>query len=215
MTTIGVMISTLAGVIAMRCETIHTHPDFCRLSTIEGAAVDLRYASERNFVGRDLYGALDCAWLHRLAADGLAQAVARLAATAPGHRLLVLDALRPHRVQIQLWDHLDGTDLRQYVADPARGSIHSFGMALDVTVIDEAGGELDMGSGFDEMTALSHPVLEAAHLASGALTPVQHANRLLLRDALNAGSFRGIDNEWWHFEMLDRQRVREEFVRVE
>ena len=58
----------------------------------------------------------------------------RLADVAPGHRLLVLDALRPHRVQIELWDFLDGTGLRQYVADPARGSIHSFGMALDVTL---------------------------------------------------------------------------------
>lgn len=200
---------------AMRCETIDTHPDFRRLSSLPGVAVDLRYASERNFVGRDLYGALDCAWLHRLAAEGLARSVARLAATAPGHRLLVLDALRPHRVQIQLWDHLAGTDLRQYVADPAHGSIHSFGMALDVTVIDAAGRELDMGSGFDEMTAMSHPVLEAAHLASGALTPAQHANRQLLRDALHVAGFRGIDNEWWHFEMLERQRVREGFVRVE
>jgi D-alanyl-D-alanine dipeptidase len=88
-------------------------------------------------------------------------------------------------------------------------------MALDVTVIDGAGRELDMGSGFDEMTALSHPVLEAAHLASGALTQAQHANRLLLRDALNAAGFRGIDNEWWHFEMLERQVVRETFLRVE
>jgi len=199
----------------MRCEAIDTHPDFRRLSAIDGVVVDLRYASVHNFVGRDLYGALDCAWLHRLAADGLAQAVAGLAEAAPGHRLLVLDALRPHRVQIQLWDHLDGTDLRQYVADPARGSIHSFGMALDATLIDEAGHELDMGSGFDEMTALSHPVLEAQHLASGALTPAQHANRRLLRDVLNAAGFNGIDNEWWHFEMLDRQLVRGQFTRVD
>ena len=130
--------------------------------------MDLRYASVRNFVGRDLYGALDCAWLHRQAAAGVERAVARLAETAPGHRLLVLDALRPHRVQIQLWDHLDGTGLRQYVADPARGSIHSFGMALDATLIDAEGRELDMGTGFDEMTELSHPQFEARHLASGA-----------------------------------------------
>ena len=199
----------------MRCEAIDTHPDFRRLSAIDGVVVDLRYASVHNFVGRDLYGELDCAWLHRLAADGLAQAVARLAEAATGHRLLVLDALRPHRVQIQLWDHLDGTDLRQYVADPARGSIHSFGMALDATLIDEAGRELDMGSGFDEMTALSHPVLEAQHLASGALTQAQHANRRLLRDALQAAGFKGIDNEWWHFEMLDRHHVRQHFMRVD
>lgn len=199
----------------MRCEDIASNPAFRPLSSVSGPAVDLRYAGLRNFVGRDLYGALDCAWLHRLAAEGLEQATARLQVEAPGHRVLVLDALRPHRVQVQLWEHLDGTGLRQYVADPALGSIHSFGMALDVPLVDPQGRELDMGSGFDEMTALSHPVLEAAHLASGALTQAQHANRLLLRDALNAAGFRGIDNEWWHFEMLERQVVRETFLRVE
>ena len=124
---------------SIRCEDIVSHPEFRRLSSLPGIAVDLRYASVRNFVGRDLYGALDCAWLHRQAAAGLERAVGRLADVAPGHRLLVLDALRPHRVQIELWDFLDGTDLRQYVADPARGSIHSFGMAIDATLIDAAG----------------------------------------------------------------------------
>src|SRR6185369_14874979 len=144
----------------MRCEDIASHPDFRRLSAVPGVAVDLRYAGTRNFVGQDLYGSLDCAWLHRLAADGLAQANAWLARQAPGHRMRVLDALRPHRVQVRLWDHLAGTGLRAYIADPALGSIHSFGMALDVTVLDPDGQELDMGSGFDEMSELSHPRLE-------------------------------------------------------
>ena len=199
----------------MRCEDIAAQADFRALSSIGGIAVDLRYASVRNFVGRDLYGSLDCAWLHRQAAAGLEQASARLAEQAPGHRLLVLDALRPHRVQIELWAHLDGTGLRQYVADPARGSIHSFGMALDATLIDAGGRELDMGSGFDEMVELSHPALEARHLASGALTPAQHRHRELLRGVLGAAGFRGIANEWWHFEMLDREHLRRTFMRVD
>ena len=200
---------------SIRCEDIFSHPEFRRLSGLPGIAVDLRYASVRNFVGRDLYGGLDCAWLHRQAAAGLELAVGWLADVAPGHRLLVLDALRPHRVQIELWDFLDGTGLRQYVADPARGSIHSFGMALDATLIGADGRELDMGSGFDEMIELSHPKLEARHLASGALTREQHRARELLRDTLAAGGFRGIENEWWHFEMLDRQHLRQYFVRVD
>jgi D-alanyl-D-alanine dipeptidase len=199
----------------MRCEDIATHPDFHPLRAVQGISVDLRYAGARNFVGRDLYGALDCAWLHHLAAAGLARAAALLAQQAPGHRLLVLDALRPHRVQVALWAHLDGTGLRQYVADPARGSIHSFGMALDATLVDAQGRELDMGSGFDEMTELSHPALEARHLASGALSPRQQGHRALLRGVLSAAGFRGIDNEWWHFEMLERQHVRANFTRVD
>jgi zinc D-Ala-D-Ala dipeptidase len=199
----------------MRCEDIASHPDFRRLSSVRGIAVDLRYAGVRNFVGRKLYGTLDCAWLHGLAASGLERVVAHLDEHAPGHRVLVLDALRPHRVQVLLWDYLDGTGLREYVADPARGSIHSFGMALDVTLLDPQGRELDMGSGFDEMTALSHPRLEDAHLASGALTPVHLHHRGLLRGAMAAGGFNGIDNEWWHFDMLDRSHVRRHFTRVD
>lgn len=199
----------------MRCEDVASHPDFRHLPSIPGVAVDLRYAGERNFVGRNLYGSLDCTWLHKLAADGLERAAAHLQLHAPGHRLLVLDALRPHRVQVQLWDFLDGTGLRQYVADPALGSIHSFGMALDVTLIDAAGRELDMGSGFDEMTEVSHPKLEAQHLASGVLTAAQVQNRELLRRAMAAGGFNGIDNEWWHFDMLDRKHVRQHFIRVD
>ncbi|WOB07948.1 M15 family metallopeptidase [Piscinibacter gummiphilus] len=199
----------------MRCEDIATHPDFRALSSISGVAVDLRYVGPRNFVGRDLYGELDCAWLHRLAAEGLGRSVSELTKLAPGYRILVLDALRPHRVQVELWEFLDGTGLRQYVADPARGSIHSFGMALDVTIIDANGDELDMGSGFDEMDELSHPKLEAEHLASGALTPTQVTNRELLRRVMAAGGFNGVDNEWWHFDMLDRSVVRQTFVRVD
>jgi D-alanyl-D-alanine dipeptidase len=199
----------------MRCEDIASHPDFRRLSSLPGIAVDLRYASEDNFVGRNLYGTLDCAWLHHLAASGLERAMALLEHDAPGHRLLVLDALRPHRVQIQLWDHLEGTDLRQYVADPARGSIHSFGMALDARLLDPQGRELDMGSGYDEMIELSHPKLEAKHLAGGQLTPQQLRNRELLRGVMLRSGFQGIDNEWWHFEMLERQHVRQHFTRVD
>jgi D-alanyl-D-alanine dipeptidase len=199
----------------MHCEDIASCTDFRRLSSIPGIAVDLRYAGSRNFVGRDLYGTLDCAWLHQLAAAGLERATAWLRTEAPGHRVLVLDALRPHRVQVKLWDHLDGTGLRQYVADPARGSIHSFGMALDVTLLGADGRELDMGSSFDEMTEVSHPRLEATHLDSGVLTPAQLRHRGLLRMAMTAGGFNGVDNEWWHFDMLDRTHVRQHFTRVD
>jgi zinc D-Ala-D-Ala dipeptidase len=199
----------------MRCEDIASHPDFRRLSSIPGVAVDLRYAGTDNFVGRNLYGTLDCAWVHDLAGTGLERAAALLARERPGHRVLVLDALRPHRVQLQLWKHLEGTDLLQYVADPAIGSIHSFGMALDATIIDAEGRELDMGTDYDEMTERSHPQLEAKFLESGELAPAQHRNRELLRLLMRESGFQGINNEWWHFDMLDRTHVRQHFTRVD
>lgn len=195
-------------------EDIAASPEFRHLTAIAGIQVDLRYAGPNNFVGRDLYSPYDCAWLHVEAAAALEKAVAWLAARAPGHTILVLDALRPQRVQQQLWDALAGTGLQMYLANPARGSIHSYGMALDVTILDPQGAELDMGTGFDDMTELSHPALEEGFVAAGQLTHAQVGNRQLLRDAMFGAGFIGINTEWWHFDCGDRERVRASFRRV-
>lgn len=199
----------------MLCELIANHIDFRPLASIDGLRVDLRYASANNFVGHSLYGELDCAWLHREAAAGLAAAVAWLRQRHPGYTLLVLDAMRPHRVQERLWEELAGTELRQYLADPARSSIHSFGMAVDVTLLDAQGAELDMGTGFDEFTLLSHPRHEQQHLAEGLLSEAHISNRLMLRQAMLECGFVGIMTEWWHFDFGDRSLVRENYLRID
>ena len=202
------------GALTVASEDIAASAQFRHLSSIAGIAVDLRYAGPHNFVGRDLYSPFDCAWLHVEAAAALEAAVAWLAQQAPGHTLLVLDALRPQRVQQQLWDALVGTGLQMYLADPARGSIHSYGMALDVTILDPQGRELDMGTGFDDMTDLSHPALEEGFVAAGKLGEQQVDNRRLLRGAMFGAGFVGISTEWWHFDCGDRDRVRSTFRRV-
>jgi D-alanyl-D-alanine dipeptidase len=195
-------------------EDIARHGAFRHLSTIAGIAIDLRYAGPNNFVKRDLYAPYDCAWLHVDAARALERVVAWLADRRPGARVLVLDALRPQRVQQELWDALAGTELQLYLAEPARGSIHSYGMALDITLLDEAGAELDMGTGFDDMTELSHPALEEGFLVHGELTREQVANRQLLRDAMGQAGFVGINTEWWHFDCGDRHLVRATYQRI-
>jgi len=200
--------------LTLASEDIAGSPEFRHLGSIAGIDVDLRYATPNNFVGRDLYSPYDCAWLHVEAAAALERAVAWLAVHAPGLRPLVLDALRPQRVQQQLWDALEGTDLRLYLANPARGSIHSYGMALDITLLDADGRELDMGTGFDDMTELSHPALEEGFVLAGKLSEHQLANRRLLRAAMLQAGFFGINTEWWHFDCGDRELVRATFRRV-
>ena len=123
--------------------------------------------------------------------------------------------LRPHRVQETLWEHLKDTDLRQYLADPARGSIHSYGMAVDATLLQSDSTELDMGTGFDELSIVSHPQHETEHLQKGLLTSTHISNRRILRAAMVDSGFQAISTEWWHFDFGDRERVRQEFVRVE
>ena len=199
----------------MLCELMVDHPDFRRLDEIDGIVIDLRYVGADNFTGRDLYGTLDCRWLHCEAANALTQSVAILRANYPRHRLVVLDALRPHRIQEMLWKYLEGTKLRSYIADPARGSIHSFGMAVDVTLLDEVGNELDMGTAFDALEEKSHPRQEAQFLADGSLTQAQFNNRQILRQAMFGAGFRGINSEWWHFNFGDPDVVRQTYLRID
>ena len=199
---------------SLQLEAVASDPQFRHLNSIAGIAVDLRYATPDNFVGRDLYSPIDCAWLHRDAAAALESAVAWLVAHRPDHHLLVLDALRPQRVQQQLWDALQGTELVGYIAEPSRGSIHSFGMALDITIVGPDGAELDMGTGFDDLSERSHPALELAMLERGEITQQQVDNRRLLRDAMFQAGFFGINSEWWHFDCGDRVLVRQTYTRV-
>lgn len=196
------------------CEDIATHPDFRSLLSIPGIDIDLRYATPDNFVGRAVYGGLDCSWLRREAADALEAAAAWLAAYRPGYRLLVLDALRPQRVQELLWAELQGTPLTLYLANPERGSIHSFGMAVDVTLLDPQGIEVDMGTGFDEMALSSHPDHEVELMAQGLLKAAHLSERGWLRAAMRHAGFQGISTEWWHFDFGDRVAVRRDFPRV-
>lgn len=190
------------------CEEIASHPGFRALLSIPGIAVDLRYATPDNFVGRAVYGGLDCAYLRAEAADAVQRAAEWLARHQPGLTLAVLDALRPQRVQEALWAELEGTPLTRYLAHPARRSIHSFGMAVDATLLDADGRELDMGTGFDEMTPASHPEFEAEQLAQGGLTAAQLQARGWLRAAMRQAGFQTISTEWWHFDYGDRDAVR-------
>ena len=194
-------------------EDVPGHPDFRCLRGLEGLRLDLRYASPNNLLAADVYSPFDCAWIHRDGAERLEAAVAGLASRRPDLSLVVLDAVRPQRVQQRFWDTLP-PPMRAYFADPRIGSIHSFGMAVDVTLCDARGDEVDMGTIFDDTTERSHPALEERFLASGELTLAQVDNRRLLRTVMESAGWRGIRNEWWHFDGGDRDRIRAELLRI-
>jgi D-alanyl-D-alanine dipeptidase len=189
--------------------------DFVDLTDHPAIRVDLRYATPRNFTGQNVYGAFDRLLLHRLAAKKLLAAAARLEDRRPDLRLLVLDGLRPNRVQRLFWDHVKGTALQHYVGDPATGSIHGFGLAVDVTLVAADGGELDMGTRFDDFSALAEPRQEEAFLRSGALGAAQVGNRRLLRAVMEQAGFSPIAIEWWHFDALPPHEVRVKYPLVE
>jgi zinc D-Ala-D-Ala dipeptidase len=194
---------------------LKTNPDYNDLSGIPGLTVDLRYATTRNFTGTNLYGRFDRAFLHKVAADKLRIAADHLQKLQPGYKLLVLDAARPRSVQQTLWDHVRGTDMQRYVANPAKGSVHNFGFAVDLTIADADGKELDMGTAYDAFVDLSQPVHEARFLREGKLTEMQIANRKLLRVVMQDAGFVQLPLEWWHFDALPVDAVRRQYKIIE
>lgn len=194
---------------------LRSNPDYVDVSTVDGVLIDLRYASTNNFLGTDVYGPLRQAFLHRDAAVKLQRAARELQSRRPGYRLLVFDAARPRSVQWLLWRHVAGTSQQRYVANPATGSIHNFGLAVDLTVVDDDGHELDMGTPFDSFAALAQPALEAVHLRQGRLSAAQLANRRLLRDAMHKAGFIQLPLEWWHFDAAPGREVRAHYHIIE
>jgi D-alanyl-D-alanine dipeptidase len=179
--------------------------------------VDLRYSTTNNFVGVDVYGDLENAYLQAEPARRLAQANAYLKEREPGYTLYVFDAVRPRRVQQILWDTLDYplVDKPKYVANPQEGSIHNYGAAVDLTIADTTGRPIDMGTDFDYFGALAYPTKEDDMLAQGKLTTGQIANRRLLREVMTRAGFSPITTEWWHFNAFSRLEADRRYGIVE
>ena len=150
--------------------------------------LDLVYATSNNIAGKPIYERHLCL-LHRDAELCLRKAV-KLAAKA-GCKLKIFDAFRPHEAQVELWE--TAVD-KLYVADPKFGSNHTRGTAIDLTLVDANGAELDMGTDFDHMTELSH------HFSDQVSESAQ-ANRSLLLEIMEQSGFQHLPNEWWHYEL--------------
>ena len=155
-----------------------------------GIAIDMRYASANNFIGTPLYDH-SAAFLERDAAQALMRAQARL--LAQGYRLVVLDAYRPWAVTWLFWEAVP-VGLRQFCADPASGSKHNRGCAVDVTLADaETGALVEMPSGFDEPSVRASPDYRGS-------TSRARWHRDLLRRAMESEAFSVDPYEWWHYD---------------
>lgn len=156
-------------------------------SVAPDVAVQMRYAGNDNFTGSAVYDCDRC-FLLRETAEKLASVQREL--KEKGLSLKLWDCYRPLSVQALFWARVPDP---RYVADPRTGSRHNRGTAVDVTLVDETGRELDMGTGFDDFTP------RAAHAWAGLPAKVKE-NRRTLAEAMEQGGFSRIDSEWWHYE---------------
>jgi CubicO group peptidase (beta-lactamase class C family)/D-alanyl-D-alanine dipeptidase len=169
-------------------------PDFVDLLSLDATIrLDIRYASSNNFLGTAFYRT-PRAFLQRPAAEALVRAHRALA--PQGYGLLVHDAYRPWYVTRVFWDATPDS-LRWLVADPARGSRHNRGAAVDLTLYDLVTGEpIQMVGTYDEATARSLPDYPGG-------TSLQRWHRDLLRRTMEAEGFTVYESEWWHFDFRD------------
>lgn len=155
--------------------------------------LDIRYAGANNFLGTPLYTQAR-AFLERPAAEALVRAHREL--KEHGYGLIIHDGYRPWYVTEIFWKATPD-DKKLFVANPAQGSRHNRGCAVDLSLYDlKTGKEVEMPSGYDEMT-------ERAYAEYSGGSPAQRARRSLLRQVMENQGFVVNPDEWWHFDYKD------------
>lgn len=149
---------------------------------------DMKYATDGNFLKATVYDCAEC-FLRLKTVTALVEANKKF--IKKGYRIKLFDCYRPLDIQKRMWTIVSNP---KYVADPAKGSIHNRGGAVDITLVDAAGNELDMGTGFDFFG------IEAGHGYSKLSKEVKD-NRLLLKNVMIASGFMPFDSEWWHYNL--------------
>ncbi|MEZ6138361.1 MAG: serine hydrolase [Pirellulaceae bacterium] len=173
--------------------------DLVELTTLDPTIhLDIRYASTNNFTGAVFYQQAR-AFMQRPAAEAVVRANARLKNRGLG--LLVHDAYRPWHVTKMFWDATPD-NLKDFVANPANGSRHNRGCAVDITLYDlKSGAPIQMVAGYDEFSPRSFPQYPCG-------TSKQRWHRELLRRTMEAEGFTVYEYEWWHFDFKDWKRYR-------
>jgi D-alanyl-D-alanine dipeptidase len=153
---------------------------------------ELRYATTNNFTGKQIYKTVRCL-LQRPVAERLSRVQKKL--EAQGYGLKIWDGYRPTSAQQILYDATPD-DKKGYVADPKSISKHSRGAAIDLTLVDSAGGYIEMPTDFDAF-------VPAAAITYSKLSKVALAHREILHEAMKAEGFLTVKGEWWHFNAPD------------
>lgn len=151
--------------------------------------LDIRYATENNFTHVQIYDCGRCFLRPEIATR--IRRINYLLHRKHGYRLQVFDCYRPRPYQQKLWDIVPNPI---YVSDPAKGSMHNRGAAIDLSIVDQRGNALDMGTEFDYFG-------REAHTDYLELPDTVLSNRKLLKDFMTGHGFKGIQSEWWHYSL--------------
>lgn len=154
---------------------------------------DMKYATEDNFLKAKVYDCAEC-FLRFKTVKALVKASTKF--IKKGYHIKIYDCYRPLDIQKRMWKIVSNPE---YVADPAKGSIHNRGGAVDITLVDADGKELDMGTSFDFFGP------EASHYFDNLSDEVKQ-NRALLKRIMKKSNFNSFDSEWWHYNLKNASK---------
>ena len=170
---------------------------------------------KKNFFRQNYYNGLGKAYLRKEIAIKLSDAQKILKTRHPGYSLLILDAARPRSVSRLMYEKMKGTKFEKYVANPNKGSMHNYGIAVDITIVDENGQELDMGfSPFRKSTIEIYWQFAKMKLGFN-LNEEQIENRKLLSETMISAGFLPLSHEWWHFNGMPKDLARKKYQIIE
>ena len=187
---------------------VKSDTSYVDISRFPHMTLDMRYGTFQNVTGHDLYCGAKRAYLKTMAAQKLRKAIRLLQQEKPGYRFIVYDAARPVYAQSLLRQTVAGTPFSDFVSNPKRGSVHNFGYALDLTIADEKGNALDMGTDFDSFESRAGEQGEADALKNGFLQEFQIENRRLLKRIMKKAGVLPLSSEWWHFNAIPSKTIR-------
>lgn len=199
---------------ALYLESIKADTSFVEISNWPEIKLDLRYASFNNISGHDLYCGSKRTFLHRDAAVKFRKAIRLLKQQYPNYHFVIFDATRPLYAQEALRAMVRGTPFSSYVSSPSTGSLHNFGLALDLSIADTSGVLVDMGTDFDSFEPCAGKQGEAKALKQGRLSEVQIENRKILRQIMVQAGFISLSSEWWHFNSVLSKEARANYKKV-
>jgi D-alanyl-D-alanine dipeptidase len=181
----------------------------------ESIKVDLVNSDpDKNYFRENFYDGLDKAYLRREVAQKLSSAQKYLKSEFPDYSILIMDAARPRSVSQHMYEKMKGTKFAKFVANPNKGSMHNYGIAVDVTIVDGNDEELDMGFTPFYKSGLSI-FWGYAKLKMFDLSKVQKNNRKLLSAIMKKAGFFPLSYEWWHFNGMPKDEARKKYNIIE
>ena len=170
--------------------------------------------ADKNYFRENFYNGLNTAYLREEVAIKLSLAQNYLKMEFPAYSILIMDAARPRSMSQLMFDKMKGTKFEKYVANPNTGSMHNYGIAVDITIVDKNDKEIDMGFTPFYKSDLSI-YWGFAKIKVFDLSETQKNNRKLLSNIMKKAGFIPLSYEWWHFDGMPKDDARKKYIIIE